>query len=73
MPYRYQSDKDIKPKQKTYQIGVFKSAKQDIDTAFKPEVSLKQARVERDKAKQLLADDIDPTEHKNKENENKKL
>jgi len=67
MPYRYQSDKDIKPKQKTYQIGVFKSAKQDIDTAFKPEVSLKQARVERDKAKQLLADDIDPTEHKNKE------
>lgn len=67
MPYRYQSDKDIKPKQKTYQIGVFKSAKQDIGTAFKPEVSLKQARVERDKAKQLLANGIDPTEHKNKE------
>ena len=41
--------------------------KQDIDTAFKPGI-FKAGKVEKDKAKQLLADDIDPTEHKNKEN-----
>lgn len=67
MPYRFQCNKSIKPKQKTYQIGIFKSAKQEIDTTFKPEVSLKQARLERDKAKKLLADGIDPLEYKNKE------
>ena len=27
MIYRYQSDKDLKPKQKTYQIGIYKRAK----------------------------------------------
>ncbi len=62
--YRYQSDKDLKPKQKTYQIGVYKSANQVADGAFKPEISLKQARLERDKAKALLAEGIDPNVHK---------
>lgn len=62
--YRYQSDKDIKPKQKTYQIGIYKSSKQVVDASFKPQISLKQARLARDKAKALLADGIDPTEHK---------
>lgn len=70
MTYRYQSDKDIKPKQKTYQIGIYKSSKQMIDSSFKPHVSLKQARIERDKAKALLADGIDPTEHKSVEKNN---
>lgn len=67
MSYRYQSDKDIKPKQKTYHIGSYKPASQQVDSQFKPEVSLKQARIERDKAKQLLADGIDPNEQKSKE------
>ena len=70
MSYRYQSDKDIKPKQKTYQIGIYKSSKQFIDASFKPLVSLKQARIERDKAKALLADGIDPTAHKSIEKSN---
>lgn len=70
MSYRYQSDKDIKPKQKTYQIGIYKSSKQTIDASFKPQVSLKQARIERDKAKALLADGIDPTAHKSIEKNN---
>lgn len=70
MSYRYQSDKDIKPKQKTYQIGIYKSSKQVIDTSFKPHVTLKQARIERDKAKALLADGIDPTAHKSIEKTN---
>ena len=68
--YRYQSDKDINPKQKTYQIGIYKSSKQVIDTSFKPQVSLKQARIERDRAKALLADGIDPTAHKSIEKNN---
>ena len=68
--YRYQSDKDINPKQKTYQIGIYKSSKQVIDTSFKPLVSLKQARIERDKAKILLSDGIDPTAHKSIEKNN---
>ena len=70
MTYRYQSDKDLKPKQKTYQIGIYKPAKQSIDSTFKPEVSLKEARLARDKAQALLADNIDPTEHKNHEKNN---
>ncbi len=70
MSYRYQSNKDIKPKQKTYQIGIYKSSKQVIDSSFKPQVSLKQARIERDKAKELLADGIDPTAHKSIEKNN---
>lgn len=70
MSYRYQSDKDIKPKQKTYQIGIYKSSKQVIDTSFKPHVTLKQARIERDKAKALLSDGIDPTAHKSIEKNN---
>lgn len=70
MSYRYQSDKDIKVKQKTYQIGIYKSSKQVIDTSFKPHVTLKQARIERDKAKALLADGIDPTAHKSIEKTN---
>lgn len=48
MTYRYQSDKDIKPKQKTFHIGTYRSSKQDVDTVFKPDVTLKQARLERD-------------------------
>ncbi|MCG3809588.1 tyrosine-type recombinase/integrase [Psychrobacter sp. Ps4] len=70
MSYRYQSDKDIQPKQKTYQIGIYKSSKQAIDASFKPQVSLKQARIERDKAKALLTDGIDPTVHKGAEKNN---
>ena len=70
MAYRYQSDKDIKPKQKTYHVGTYKSSKQLIDASFKPDVTLKQARIERDKAKVLLSDDIDPNEHKNKNRNN---
>ncbi|WP_201617893.1 Arm DNA-binding domain-containing protein [Psychrobacter urativorans] len=70
MTYRYQSDKDIKPKQKTYQIGIYKPAKQNIDTTFKPELTLKQARLARDKAKSLLSDGIDPTEYKSYEKNN---
>ena len=70
MTYRYQSDKDLKPKQKTYQIGIYKPAKQSIDSTFKPEVSLKEARLARDKAQELLSDGIDPTEHKNHEKNN---
>jgi integrase len=66
MTYRYQSDKDIKPKQKTFHIGTYRSSKQDVDTVFKPDVSLKQARSLRDKAKTLLADGIDPAIDKNK-------
>ena len=54
MAYRYQSDKDIKPKQKTLHIGSYKIANQTLDSKFTPEISLKQARIERDKAKQLL-------------------
>lgn len=65
MTYRYQSDKDLRPKQKTYQIGIYKSAKQIIDSTFKPEAILKEARLARDRAQALLADNIDPTEHKN--------
>ena len=68
--YRYQSPKDLKPKQKTYQIGIYKSAKQIIGSTFKPEVSLKEARLARDKAQALLSDGIDPTEHKNHEKNN---
>lgn len=41
-----------------------------IDSSFKPQISLKQARIERDKAKALLADGIDPTEHKSIEKNN---
>ena len=48
MTYRYQSDKELKPKQKTYQIGIYKPAKQIVDSTFKPEVSLKEARLARD-------------------------
>ena len=70
MTYRYQSDKDLKPKQKTYQIGIYKPAKQAIDSTFKPEVSLKEARLARDKAQALLSDGIDPTEHKSYEKNN---
>lgn len=58
MTYRYQSDKDIKPKQKTFHIGTYSSSKQDVDTVFKPEVTLKQARTERDRAKALLAEGV---------------
>lgn len=67
MAYRYQSDKDIKPKQKTLHIGSYKTASQTIDSKFTLEVSMKQARIERDQAKQLLADGIDPKEHREKE------
>lgn len=67
MAYRYQSDKDIKPKQKTLHIGSYKTANQTIDSKFTPEISLKQARIERDKAKELLAEGIDPKEHREKE------
>lgn len=70
MTYRYQSDKDLKPKQKTYQIGIYKPAKQIIDSTFKPEVSLKEARLARDRAQALLSDGIDPTEHKSHEKNN---
>ena len=66
MAYRYQSNKDIKAKQKTYHIGTYKPSSQILDTKFKPEVSLKQARLERDSAKKLINDGIDPTEHKNR-------
>lgn len=66
MSYRYQSDKDIEPKQKTYHIGTYKLSSQVIDTNFKPEVSLKQARLARDSAKKLINDGIDPTEYKNR-------
>ena len=66
MSYRYQSEKDIEPKQKTYHIGTYKLSSQVIDTNFKPEVSLKQARLERDSAKKLINDGIDPSEHKNR-------
>jgi len=48
MTYRYQSDKELKPKQKIYQIGIYKPAKQIVDSTFKPEVSLKEARLARD-------------------------
>lgn len=65
MSYRYQSDKDLKPKQKTYHIGTYKLSSQIVDTKFKPEVSLKQARLERNIAKKLINDGVDPTEHKN--------
>ena len=54
MTYRYQSDKDLISKQKTYQIGIHKPARQTIDSTFKPEVSLKEARLTRDKAQALL-------------------
>ena len=67
MTYRYQSDKYLKPKQKTYQIEIYKPAKQAIDSKFKPEVSLKEARLSRDKAQALLSDGVDPTKHKNHE------
>jgi integrase len=70
MTYRYQSDKDLKPKQKTYQIGIYKPAKQAIDSTFKPEVSLKEARLARDKAQALLSDGVDPTEQKSHEKNN---
>ena len=70
MTYRYQSDKDLRSKQKTYQIGIYKPARQTIDSTFKPEVSLKEARLTRDKAQALLNDGIDPTEHKNHEKNN---
>ena len=70
MTYRYQSDKDLKPKQKTYQIGIYKPAKQAIDSTFKPEVSLKEARLARDKAQALLSNGVDPTEHKSHEKNN---
>lgn len=70
MAYRYKSDKDIKSKQKTYHVGTYKSSKQLIDASFKPDVTLKQARIERDKAKVLLSDNIDPNEHKNKNRNN---
>lgn len=66
MAYRFQTDKDIKPKQKTFHIGSYKTSNQTIDNKFKPEVSLKQARLERDNAKKLLANGTDPAEHKNK-------
>ena len=66
MSYRYQSDKDIEPKQKTYHIGTYKLSSQIVDTKFKPEVSLKQARLDRDSAKKLINDGIDPTEYKNR-------
>ena len=68
--YRYQSDKDLKPEQNTYQIGIYKSARQTIDSTFKPEVSLKEVRLARDKAQALLNDGIHPTEHKNHEKNN---
>lgn len=70
MTYRYQSDKDLRFKQKTHQIGIYKPARQTIDSTFKPEVSLKEARLTRDKAQALLNDGIDPTEHKNHEKNN---
>lgn len=70
MAYRYQTDKDIKPKQKSFHIGTYKLSQQLIDTSFKPEVTLKQARLERDKAKALVAQGIDPTEHKNQHKHN---
>ena len=70
MAYRYQSNKDIKSKQKTFHVGTYRSSKQLIDASFKPEVTLKQARSERDNAKTLLADGIDPTEHKNQHKHN---
>jgi hypothetical protein len=67
MTYRYKSDKDIKPKQKSFHIGTYRSSKQELDTVFKPEVTLKQARLERDRAKDLLSKGIDPSVHKNKD------
>lgn len=70
MAYRYQSNKDVKPKQKTFHVGTYRSAKQLIEASFKPEVTLKQARLERDKVKALLADGINPTEHKNQHKHN---
>ena len=70
MAYRYQSNKDVKPKQKTFYVGTYRSSKQLIDASFKPKVTLKQARTERDNAKTLLADGIDPTEHKNQHKHN---
>lgn len=61
MTYQYQSDKDLKPKQKTYQIGIYKPAKQSIDSTFKPEVSLKELRLARDNAQDLLSDGVAQT------------
>ena len=70
MTYRYQSDKDLRSKQKTHQIGIYKPAKQSIDSTFKPEVWLKEARLARDRAQALISDGIDPTEHKSHEKNN---
>ena len=70
MSYRYQTNKDIKTKQKSFHIGTYKSSGQLIDASFRPEVTLKQARLERDKAKALVAEGIDPTEHKNQHKHN---
>nr|WP_261869532.1 hypothetical protein [Psychrobacter sp. JCM 18901] len=41
-----------------------------MGSTFKPEVSLKEARLARDKAQALLSDGIDPTKHKNHEKNN---
>ncbi|OXL14701.1 hypothetical protein CAN34_13845, partial [Psychrobacter sp. DAB_AL32B] len=47
-----------------------KPANQMSDSTFKPEVSLKEARLARDRAQALLSDGIDPTEHKSHEKNN---
>lgn len=62
--YRFQTDKDIKPKQKQYRIGIYKSAKEPLNNTFKPKIGIKEARLERDRLKLLLKQGIDPAEQK---------
>ena len=65
--YRFQTAKDIRKKDKDYRIGIYKSTSTPFSQTFKPEMSIKEARQERDRLKSLVKQRIDPSEQK-KEN-----
>lgn len=62
--YRFQTNKDISKKDKDYRIGVYKSSSTPLSQTFKPEMGIKEARLERDRLKALVKQGIDPADQK---------
>lgn len=65
--YSFQTEKDLKPKRKNIQFGIYKSTNKQLTATFKPEMSIKDARIERDRLKALVKQGIDPLEQKKKQ------
>ncbi len=62
--YSFKSERDLKPKRKNIQFGIYKSTTKKFTATFKPEMSIKDARIERDRLKALVKQGVDPLDQK---------